>query len=351
MKSLTNNGYAIFTSLCLSLPLQALAQDLPAIDLPPLPGSESFSNDFPPLPGEPALSTGLPPLPNAAPIVEESPTLPAIEVTGDFPELDLPETEPRNDAPPLPNLLPGSQALEAPPQITAPDIPDLAGDDPFADPDFDALFNDEKPQELESKAQVEDTTAAPKIVLPPLPGQEQAGKEAPPPLPSIGLPPLPGGGKLLPPIATAPKDAKAGDVPKRAAKKIKKKSNFSYKVQKLPAPIYQRDYNRNNRHLPVAIYKGDVDFSVFKAAAHDNVNGLRALLNDGRRINMRNTQGDTPLIVAIRANSMKTARLLVARGADVSLKNSYGMGALDIARQQRNKPALTLLSPLVFAQR
>lgn len=346
----------------MGLPVQSYAQGLPEIDLPPLPAPNALpapsagESDFPELPALPAEDDFSEFDALGAPEPRSGQMLPTIEVTGDPAEMEFPE--PTLDAPSdvaemefpkptvepsAPNVLPGSQAVvEA---SSPPPLPDLASDDPFADPDFDALFNEDK-----KEPEVAGDTPPP---LPdfPAPNLLPGSGDTPsldlsglPDLPDMGAPSIPGEEKGLEPIATTPKKTS------KTASKPKKRSNFSYKVQKMPAPIYQRQYDRDNRHLPVAHYDTDIDYSVFRAAAHDDVNGLRALLNSGRRMNMRNAQGDTPLITAIRANAMKTTRLLVARGANLTVKNRYGQTAMDIARQQRNKEALTLLSPLIFAQ-
>ncbi len=347
MNLLTKIGYAIIVSLCFALPHGAKAQELPAIDLPPLPGvddAEAGMPDLPPLPGE-EIAEQTPQVPVASED-DLAVTLPPIEVSGGAVppsiDVDLPplpegsEETAQNEMDEMPALPALGDEADAPVDapvaapvvladeeepLTAP-LPPLGSDDPFADPFFETAEEETPAQEEEKSVELISSdlpdNAGPVLLEPLLDTEvvvEEDTKEAP-----------------------------------KTHKSARKQAPFNYKVVRMPAPLAVREQTKNNRHLPVARYESDMDHSVYVAAAHDDVNGLRALLNNGRRLDMKNQMGDTPLITAIRANSMKTARLLVARGARVDVRNKYGMTAMDVARQQRNQAALALLSPLVFAQ-
>lgn len=107
---------------------------------------------------------------------------------------------------------------------------------------------------------------------------------------------------------------------------------------RLPENIYKKSYDVHNRHLPVAHYEGDYDALVFLTAAQNNLNGLRALLDSGRNVDMTDAKGDTPLIVAVRNNASITARLLLARHANPNLADRSGQTPLAIATQMGNEP-------------
>ena len=55
----------------------------------------------------------------------------------------------------------------------------------------------------------------------------------------------------------------------------------------------------------------------------------KALIADGANVNIRNNDGDTPLMSNF---SVEAAKLLVAAGADVHAKNHEGKTALDCAK-------------------
>jgi len=91
---------------------------------------------------------------------------------------------------------------------------------------------------------------------------------------------------------------------------------FNYRKQRLPETIYKKEYESRNRHLPRARYPDDYDRAAFSAAAANNLDALRALVNAGRDINMRNAHGETLVMVATRHNAHDTLRYLLAKGAE-----------------------------------
>lgn len=122
---------------------------------------------------------------------------------------------------------------------------------------------------------------------------------------------------------------------------------FNYKNQHLPPPIYRKVYNGENKHLPIAAYTQDYDAAIFYAAARNDVNGLRAMLNPGgrginqhnpnvRNIEVRNQMGESLLQVAIRYHANDAVRFLLARGAEVG-------GAMQVAQQSNNGIAVYAL--------
>jgi len=118
------------------------------------------------------------------------------------------------------------------------------------------------------------------------------------------------------------------------AKKIRLESH--YIQDRLPDAIYQKSYNPDNRHLPIAFYEKEYDGIVFSTAMHDDVNGLRAMLDSGRSVNLRNENGDTPLLVAVKNNSAGTVKLLVMRNADARIKDKNGYTASEVANSIGN---------------
>src|SRR5262245_7026985 len=76
----------------------------------------------------------------------------------------------------------------------------------------------------------------------------------------------------------------------------------------------------------------NLDGQLVAAAQQGDVARVTALLDQGARVDARNEFELTPLIVAADKGNVQLVRLLVARGADVNLKDhTYGKTALRAA--------------------
>jgi ankyrin repeat protein len=76
-----------------------------------------------------------------------------------------------------------------------------------------------------------------------------------------------------------------------------------------------RSRTKTNQELLTAAYRGDVA-------------GIRALLARGADVNVRNREGHTPLWEAAYAGRAEAARLLLDRGADANARDENGMTPL-----------------------
>jgi uncharacterized protein len=79
---------------------------------------------------------------------------------------------------------------------------------------------------------------------------------------------------------------------------------------------------------------GDASYSLWTAVFRDNAELLRALLVTKPRLNLR-AHGETPIFYAARTKRLKTLDLLIAAGADPSIKDERGRDAVDIAKARR----------------
>jgi len=74
------------------------------------------------------------------------------------------------------------------------------------------------------------------------------------------------------------------------------------------------------------------------------------LLNPGKNfkldLNVQNEEGDTPLIIACRKNSIKTVKCLVNCGADLNKKNNKRETALTIAYEGNHESILKILNDM-----
>jgi hypothetical protein len=128
---------------------------------------------------------------------------------------------------------------------------------------------------------------------------------------------------------------------KLAPARIYPKTRFNYKYVVLPKSIHKTQYGRFNPHLPLRRTRQDYDMEMLKAAATNDINGIRALLDSGSNVNQINAFGDSALIIALQNRALGTARLLLARGANPDHIGKNGrtpffyarkLGAQDILR-------------------
>lgn len=110
-----------------------------------------------------------------------------------------------------------------------------------------------------------------------------------------------------------------------------------YKVQKLPKPVSSKAYNKDNQHLPKAVYNEDHYKMFFVAAMNGNLKGLHALRPYIEDIDAQDASGDTPLIKAILSGRIKSVRFLLANNANPDILNKSGVAGLHIAASM-NRP-------------
>ncbi len=114
---------------------------------------------------------------------------------------------------------------------------------------------------------------------------------------------------------------------------------FKYASQYLPKTIYKKHYAPWNRHLPLARYEKDYDFAIMTAAAMDDLNAVKALLDhkySARDLDVRNRFGDTLLMTAARYGATRVTRFLLARRADPYAGNHRGETPLRIAYMRKD---------------
>lgn len=96
---------------------------------------------------------------------------------------------------------------------------------------------------------------------------------------------------------------------------IPPKTNFNYRRQILPDAIYRKQYDRENAHLPLQVTREDYAQLLIQRVAANDINGTRALLNEGLSVNTTDGSGQSLLGVARSSGARDTERLLIARGA------------------------------------
>lgn len=310
----------LVTLLTVGWCLQAQAQPTD-LSLPPLPGSFPSANGdtgaAPPLPATPfAPNAGA--KKDSAAIVSEAADAPAA-----FPELS---SLPIPSAPPAigGTTEPGATAATtAPTETTAAPATEAS-----ALPAAPALPSVEA--ESTDMVEGEGTNTAPS--LPPAPVMTVA---APPnTLPGLDLPTPPGSSSTSAPVTNTDTLTTAATLPEvdvQAPPKLKmggrtwtsklapaivpKNTRFNYRRQVLPDAIYRAQYDRANSHLPTRVTREDYARYLVERVAANDINGTRALLNEGLSVNTTDGYGQSLLAVARRYGARDTERLLIARGA------------------------------------
>lgn len=90
------------------------------------------------------------------------------------------------------------------------------------------------------------------------------------------------------------------------------------------------------------------DYSTGERAIHlvvrdQDLNWLAFLLQKGARVDLKDAQGNTPLMLAARSGFLDGARLLIAKSAQVNASNAVGDTPLIIAVQRRDIAMARLL--------
>lgn len=247
---------------------------------------------------------------------KEAKAEPAISAPSSVPVLPVPPTA-SPTVPPIPPLV-------APP----PTVPTLPGTVPSPSPQGSSSGGVVQPQ-------------APQ--MPSIP--------SPPGLPTLGSSSSSSGGlSSPPPPPVVPLPTKEKEVEKISLKKevvpkkdFWKKKNKNHKTQVMSEKVYRKEYNKENNHLPKAVYKEDLNAVTFMAAHKGDLHALRALLDGGVSTEIRDANGNTPLIAAIEGGQTHAASVLVLRGARLDARNKQNESALSIAKNMERFDLVDLL--------
>lgn len=279
----------VAVGLGITLPLLAVASNFPA---------SSFS--VPPLPAPPGAEPAIPAPESADAKAEMAPSLPAIPGAPD-------EAKKEADA--------------APQEKSASEVKKDSFGKPI-EPPKDVLADLPPPLPESSEAPTPDLSKAP----PPLPKlpTETADAATPPPALALPVPPVGDSASATPingEVTALPEIKVEAAKPKEKTWKttlapsvVPLETSFHYKRELLPATIYRQEYTEPNQHLPKAMTRIDYENQLFESVVRNDVETTRALLNAGTFINVRASNGETPLAAARRAGAAATTQLLIARG-------------------------------------
>jgi ankyrin repeat protein len=108
-------------------------------------------------------------------------------------------------------------------------------------------------------------------------------------------------------------------------------------------------------HLPLAklLVSRDADINhpgwtpLHYAATGGHVEIIQLLLDESAYIDAESPNGSTPLMMAARYGNAKSVQLLLNEGADFEVKNQLGLTALDFAKQGVRPDAIKLLESVM----
>ena len=81
------------------------------------------------------------------------------------------------------------------------------------------------------------------------------------------------------------------------------------------------------------------------AAQLDSLNSLEVLIKNGANINLKNSDGDTALNIALKFKNKEAAKIILNSNPSLSVKNNRQHNALYIAAQNHIDELLPFLAP------
>lgn len=157
-----------------------------------------------------------------------------------------------------------------------------------------------------------------------------------------------------------------------AMKKINQFLSTNFKTTYLPGEVYF-----DNNHIAKPLYIGQLKNLMFQAISRNDIDAVRAILDNfnllhiknkngytlmsyailhqkndiaeillyrGTYINEPNDLGETPLIIAVRSNNFPMIRFLLKNGADPNLKDKFNKTPIDYAICSKNNEVIELLN-------
>lgn len=83
--------------------------------------------------------------------------------------------------------------------------------------------------------------------------------------------------------------------------------------------------------------------ALFNAILKSRTNMVASMLKNNLDVNLRNSDGVTPLMAAASTGNLEIVKMLLANGADPTIVNNMGENAIDIAQRSQHAEAAQLL--------
>lgn len=110
-----------------------------------------------------------------------------------------------------------------------------------------------------------------------------------------------------------------------------------------PEAIYSQNPNRANLHLPVIQYEEDYISILFNAVAKGQTSIIRAMVKRLDNTEVRDSEGNTPLIFSALAENAASAQVLLGIDAAINATNNHNLSSLYIATTKNNEQLVKLL--------
>lgn len=110
-----------------------------------------------------------------------------------------------------------------------------------------------------------------------------------------------------------------------------KRPDESYKTMRLPSAIGKKVYSKENKHLPQVVYEEEYKKILFESAAAGNLDAMRAMVQWFNTTEVRDQDGNTPLLYASMAGNENAVIALLGMDAAVNVKNNNGVTPLSAA--------------------
>lgn len=108
----------------------------------------------------------------------------------------------------------------------------------------------------------------------------------------------------------------------------KKKPKHTYRTQKPSSLISKKQYSYENSHLPPVVYTEEYIQLLFDSASGGNIDVLRSMVKYFRDTEVRDADGNTPLIYATMAGNARSVSAMLGMDAGTGAKNFDGISAL-----------------------
>lgn len=147
-------------------------------------------------------------------------------------------------------------------------------------------------------------------------------------------------------------EAAVEDILESAAfKKLKGSVNFTDAFGNSPLMICsQRNWSESiqilllNDHCDINHQNLFGSSALMCSSSHGHLDALESLLKCGKlRIDMESRFGQTALMKAAQAGKLESIKILVAHGADATIRNKQGKGALEIAQEKEHSRVVEFL--------
>ena len=122
-----------------------------------------------------------------------------------------------------------------------------------------------------------------------------------------------------------------------------RKPKLNYKTHHQQSPLYTKRYSSKNKHLPSVAYENEYKQILFDSAAIGQLDILRSLVDYFDNTDVRDAEGNTPLLYAIMANNQTSATTLLHMGANPNITNNNRVSPLYVAISTDRLALATLL--------